>query len=72
MDRHSKIDDEEISEEDVEAEFFVTGDDLYLVMKALDVYAYALIISQSQAELELVKTLAVKILKNMPKAELDS
>jgi len=72
MDRHSEIDEEEISEEDVEAEFFVTGDDLYLVMKALDVYAYALIISQSQAELELVKTLAVKILKNMPKAELDS
>jgi|GEM_PF-1779478 len=72
MDRHSEINDEEISEEDVEATFFVTGDDLHLVMKALDVYAYALIVSQSQTELELVKTLAVKILQNMPKAELDS
>jgi hypothetical protein len=72
MDRRDEIDDEDFSEEDVEAEFFVTGDDLYLVMKALDVYAYALIISQSQTELELVKTLAVKILKNLPKAEFDA
>lgn len=72
MDRHSKVDDEEINEEDVEATFFVTGDDLHLVMKALDVYAYALIVSQSQAELEIVKKLAIKILENMPKAELDS
>jgi len=72
MDRHGEIDDEEINEDDVEATFYVTSDDLYIVMKALDVYAYALIISQSQAEFEIVKKLANKIIKSMPTAELDS
>lgn len=72
MDRHGEIDDEEINEDDVEATFYVTSDDLYIVMKALDVYAYALIISQSQAEFEIVKKLANKIIKGMPTAELDS
>jgi len=67
MDRLDEVDDE-----DVEATFFITGDDMFLIMKALDVYAYALIISQSQTELMQVKEVAEKILANLPKAEFDA
>jgi len=67
MDRRDEVDDE-----DVEATFLITGDDMFIIMKALDVYAYALIISQSQTELMQVKEVAEKILANLPKAEFDA
>jgi len=67
MDRRDEVDDE-----DVEATFLITGDDMFIIMKALDVYAYALIISQSQTELMQVKEVAEKILVNLPKAEFDA
>jgi hypothetical protein len=41
-------------------------------MKALDVYAYSLIMSQSTAELERVKRVAYIIIESSPKQELDS
>jgi len=63
---------EEIDDEDVDATMLMTADDLDIVMKALDVYAYSLIMSQSTAELERVKRVAYIIIESSPKQELDS
>lgn len=67
MDRHSEID-----EEDVEATMLLTSDDLEIVMKALDVYAYSLIMAQAVGELDNVKRVALTIIQYCPRAELDS
>lgn len=72
MDRHSGLNEEDVDEEDIEATMLITGDDLFIVMKALDVYAYSLIMAQAQFEFERVKEVAEIILKIMPKKELDS
>jgi hypothetical protein len=63
---------EEVDDEDVDATMLMTADDLDIVMKALDVYAYSLIMSQSTAELERVKRVAHIIIESSPKQELDS
>lgn len=67
MDRQSEIDDE-----DVEATMLLTGDQMFLILKALDVYAYAMIVSENKKELREIKKTAELILKNMPKPELNS
>jgi hypothetical protein len=43
-----------------------------IVMKALDCYAYALIMAQAVGELERVKQVAMTIVQSCPKPELDS
>ncbi len=48
------------------------SDQMYLIMKALDVYAYAMIVSENKKELMEVKKIAEIILSNMPKPELNS
>lgn len=50
----------------------LTGEQVYLVMKALDVYAYALMASQNMQELHQIQTIAQEFLKRAPKQELDS
>lgn len=45
---------------------------MFLVMKALDVYAYSLMASQSIEELQQVQAIAKEFVKNAPKMELDS
>jgi hypothetical protein len=62
----------EIDEEDVDATMLLTSDDLDIVMKALDCYAYALIMAQAVGELERVKQVAMAIVQSCPKPELDS
>jgi hypothetical protein len=69
MDRPIEIDDEEI---EVDATMLLTADDLDIVMKALDCYAYALIMAQAVGELERVKQVAMAIIQSCPKPELDS
>jgi hypothetical protein len=69
MDRPIEIDDEEI---EVDATMLLTADDLDIVMKALDCYAYALIMAQAVGELERVKQVAMAIVQSCPKPELDS
>lgn len=50
----------------------LTGEQMFLVMKALDVYAYSLMASQSIEELQQVQAIAKEFVKNAPKMELDS
>jgi hypothetical protein len=69
MDRPIEVDDEEI---EVDATMLLTADDLDIVMKALDCYAYALIMAQAVGELERVKQVAMAIIQSCPKPELDS
>jgi hypothetical protein len=69
MDRPIEVDDEEI---EVDATMLLTADDLEIVMKALDCYAYALIMAQAVGELERVKQVAMAIVQSCPKPELDS
>lgn len=70
MDRSSEIDD--IDESEVEATMLLTGDHMMLIMKALDVYAYGLIMANAQGELNAVKEVAEIIYKELPQPELDS
>lgn len=67
MARQSEIDDE-----DIETTMLFNSDQMYLIMKALDVYAYAMIVSENKRELMEVKKIAEIILSNMPKPELNS
>ena len=57
---------------ETESTFLITGDDMYLIMKALDLYCCALVISNSHAELINVKQLAERILSNLPRPEFDA
>lgn len=69
MDRQIEIDEDEV---EVDATMLLTAEDLEIVMKALDCYAYALIMAQAVGELERVKQVAMQIVKACPKPELDS
>jgi hypothetical protein len=72
MDRHRSIDPDEVSDDDVQSTMLLTGEDLLIILKALDLYAYSLIMSFSTKELEHVKHVATEIMKSLPKQELDS
>lgn len=50
----------------------LTGEQMYIVMKALDTYAYAMLASQNDRELAQVQAIAQEFLKRLPKPELDS
>ena len=63
---------DDLSEEDVEATMLLNSDQMFVIMKALDVYAYALIVSENKKELLEVKKIAEIILSKMPKPELNS
>lgn len=56
----------------VEDDIPLTAEEIFLVMKALDVYAYSLMASNSSYELRLVQRVASKFVTNAPKMELDS
>lgn len=49
-----------------------TGEEIYLVLKALDVYAHAMLLGDSTDEFLKVQTLAKYILTKTPKPELNS
>lgn len=49
-----------------------TGEEIYLVLKALDVYAHAMLLSDSTDEFLKVQTLAKYILRKSPKPGLNS
>ncbi len=53
-------------------EFFLSGEEIYLILKALDVYAHAMLLGDSTAEFLKVQTLAKYILTKTPKPELNS
>lgn len=55
-----------------ESEVGLTGEQIFLVMKALDVYAFALLASQNMKELHEVQAIANEFVKQIPKPELDS
>ena len=63
---------DDLSEEDVETTMLLNSDQMFVIMKALDVYAYALIVSENRKELREVKRIAEIILPKMPKPELNS
>lgn len=69
MDRQIEIDEDEV---EVDATMLLTSEDMDIVMKALDCYAYALIMAQAVGELERVKQVAMTIAQSCPKPELDS
>ena len=68
MDRSSQV----ITDDDDNETVLLTGEDLYLVMKAIDVYAYALIVSNSLTELAHIRRIAAILATQFPKTELDS
>lgn len=66
MDRHGEVEDNQI------AEFTLTDDEMILILKGLDIYGYSLIMSENVPELLLVKNIVTKILRQLPKPELNS
>lgn len=61
---------EQLVESDDELSF--TGEEIYLILKALDVYAHAMFLSDSLEEFKNAQTLAKYILTKTPKPELNS
>jgi len=53
-------------------EFTFSNEEMYLVLKALDVYAHAMLLSNSTSEFIEVQKLAQYILKKMPRSGLNS
>jgi len=67
MDRHSEVNDQEDP-----AVFQLTDDEMILLLKGLDLYGYALIMSENIVGLIELKRLAKKLLSQLPKPELNS
>ena len=66
MDRQIEI------EEDEPDTLLLTGDDIETILRALDAYGYAMIMSQSIGELEKIKRAAEALMKQLPRTEFDS
>jgi hypothetical protein len=66
MDQHGEIEEEAI------AEFTLTDEDMLIILKSLDLYGYAMVMSENVVELIRVKAIAMKILSHLPKPELNS
>lgn len=66
MDGHSEVDDF------VVAEFTLTDDDMVLLLKSLDLYGYSMVLSDNMSELLKIRAIAMKIIANLPKPELNS
>ena len=50
----------------------ITGDDIETILRALDSYGYAMVMSQSMGELEKIKRAAEALMKQLPRTEFDS
>lgn len=66
MDQHGEIEEEAI------AEFTLTDEDMLIILKSLDLYGYAMVMSENVVDLIRVKAIAMKILSHLPKPELNS
>ena len=66
MDQHGEIEEEAI------AEFTLTDEDMLIILKSLDLYGYAMVMSENMVDLIRVKAIAMKILSHLPKPELNS
>ena len=63
----------EITEDDDEADALVlTGEDIETILRALDSYGYAMVMSQSMGELEKIKRAAEALMTQLPRTEFDS
>lgn len=63
----------EITEDDDEADALVlTGEDIETILRALDSYGYAMVMSQSMGELEKIKRAAQALMAQLPRTEFDS
>ena len=67
MDRHF-----EITEDDEADELLLTGEDIETILRALDSYGYAMVMSQSMGELQKIKRAAEALMKQLPRTEFDS
>ena len=68
MDRYSQI-----TEDDAEPDsLLLTGEDIETILRALDSYGYAMVMSQSMGELEKVKRAAQALMAQLPRTEFDS
>lgn len=63
----------EITEDDDEADSLaLTGEDIETILRALDSYGYAMVMSQSMGELEKIKRAAQALMQQLPRTEFDS
>lgn len=53
-------------------EIALTGEEMFVIVKALDVYCYALLASNTMDEFHQVQALAKKMIQASPKMELNS
>lgn len=67
MDRSSEIDEERVS-----TDLMLTGEQLHMIVKALDAYASVLLISESAAEFEKVRNVAQAIINQFPREDFNS
>lgn len=69
MDRYGQIIEEDDDESD---SLLLTGEDIETILRALDSYGYAMVMSQSMGELQKIKRAAETLMKQLPRTEFDS
>jgi hypothetical protein len=67
MDRQDELKDEETI-----AEFVLTDEDMMIILRSLDLYGYALMMSENVVEVLKVKAIVLKVLTQLPRQDLNS
>ena len=67
MDRSSEIDEERVS-----TDLMLTGEQLHMIIKALDAYASVLLIAESAGEFEKVRHVAQTLISQFPREDFNS
>jgi hypothetical protein len=68
MDRYGQI----IEDDEDSDSLLLTGEDIETILRALDSYGYAMVMSQSMGELQKIKRAAEALMKQLPRTEFDS
>ena len=63
---------DELKDEETIAEFVLTDEDMMIILRSLDLYGYALMMSENVVEVLKVKAIVLKVLTQLPRQDLNS
>lgn len=63
---------DQLTEDETIAEFVLTDEDMMIILRSLDLYGYALMMSENVVEVLKVKAIVLKVLTQLPRQDLNS